>query len=67
VFKAWDRQGGVSHLTYYGIVVIDDPFGGNIQHCEILPHCIYNFFQKNGKHGWQMLGGIVLCITGIFN
>jgi KUP system potassium uptake protein len=33
----------------------------------LFPHFIYNFFQKNGKHGWQMLGGIVLCITGIFN
>lgn len=29
------------------------------------PHFIYRFFQKNGKEGWQMLGGIVLCITGM--
>jgi len=29
------------------------------------PYYIYRFFQKNGKQGWQMLGGIVLCITGM--
>ncbi|XP_024357815.1 probable potassium transporter 17 isoform X3 [Physcomitrium patens] len=28
------------------------------------PAFIYRFFQKNGKQGWHMLGGIVLCITG---
>ncbi|KAG0584563.1 hypothetical protein M758_3G219400 [Ceratodon purpureus] len=28
------------------------------------PQYIYTFFQKNGKQGWKMLGGLVLCITG---
>ena len=31
------------------------------------PHFIYRFFLKNGKEGWQMLGGIVLAITGVLN
>lgn len=29
------------------------------------PYYIYTFFQKNGKEGWMMLGGVVLCITGM--
>ena len=29
------------------------------------PYYIYTFFQKNGKEGWMMLGGVVLCITGL--
>ncbi|KAJ7544285.1 hypothetical protein O6H91_09G072700 [Diphasiastrum complanatum] len=28
------------------------------------PHYIILFFSKNGKKGWKMLGGTVLCITG---
>ncbi|GLJ12812.1 hypothetical protein SUGI_0198230 [Cryptomeria japonica] len=28
------------------------------------PHYIVRFFQKNGKHGWVLLGGTVLAITG---
>jgi KUP system potassium uptake protein len=28
------------------------------------PRYIFLFFKNNGKHGWLMLGGIVLCITG---
>ncbi|ERN11474.1 hypothetical protein AMTRI_Chr03g43760 [Amborella trichopoda] len=28
------------------------------------PHYIYYFFTRNHKHGWEMLGGAVLCITG---
>eukprot|EP00268_Persea_americana_P064968 TRINITY_DN8610_c0_g1_i11.p1 TRINITY_DN8610_c0_g1~~TRINITY_DN8610_c0_g1_i11.p1 ORF type:complete len:372 (+),score=48.96 TRINITY_DN8610_c0_g1_i11:1982-3097(+) len=28
------------------------------------PHYIFLFFQRNGKEGWLLLGGTVLCITG---
>ena len=28
------------------------------------PHYIFLFFMHHGKHGWVMLGAIVLCITG---
>ncbi|KAM1085077.1 hypothetical protein ACFX13_011059 [Malus domestica] len=30
----------------------------------ISPHFIFHFFQRNGKEGWLLLGGTVLCITG---
>ncbi|PON79234.1 Potassium transporter [Parasponia andersonii] len=30
----------------------------------ISPHYIFNFFWRNGKEGWLLLGGTVLCITG---
>jgi len=29
------------------------------------PHYIIYFFLRNGKEGWLLLGGTVLCITGI--
>lgn len=28
------------------------------------PHYAIQFFMANGKEGWLLLGGIVLCITG---
>ncbi|XP_028752614.1 probable potassium transporter 17 [Neltuma alba] len=28
------------------------------------PHYIFHFFWENGKTGWLLLGGTVLCITG---
>ncbi|KAJ6771781.1 POTASSIUM TRANSPORTER 17-RELATED [Salix koriyanagi] len=28
------------------------------------PHYIFRFFWRNGKEGWLLLGGTVLCITG---
>ncbi|XP_020595364.1 probable potassium transporter 17, partial [Phalaenopsis equestris] len=28
------------------------------------PHYIVQFFLRNGREGWQLLGGTVLCITG---
>ncbi|WJX46912.1 putative potassium transporter 17, variant 2 [Trifolium repens] len=28
------------------------------------PHYIFHFFWRNGKSGWLLLGGTVLCITG---
>lgn len=28
------------------------------------PYYIFRFFLKNGKQGWLMLSGVVLCITG---
>ncbi|XP_027342623.1 probable potassium transporter 17 [Abrus precatorius] len=28
------------------------------------PHYIFRFFWRNGKSGWLLLGGTVLCITG---
>ncbi|KAF8389651.1 hypothetical protein HHK36_024170 [Tetracentron sinense] len=28
------------------------------------PHYIFRFFLRNGKEGWLLLGGTVLCITG---
>ncbi|XP_061367058.1 probable potassium transporter 17 [Gastrolobium bilobum] len=28
------------------------------------PHYIFRFFLRNGKSGWLLLGGTVLCITG---
>lgn len=31
----------------------------------VSPHYIVGFFLRNGKRGWQLLGGTVLCITGI--
>ena len=30
------------------------------------PKYIIDYFQRNGKEGWISLGGVVLCITGIF-
>lgn len=30
------------------------------------PHYIFRFFLRNGKSGWLLLGGIVLCITGMY-
>lgn len=30
------------------------------------PYYLYEFFKVAGKEGWVSLGGIVLCITGIF-
>ncbi|KAL5554677.1 hypothetical protein UlMin_042078 [Ulmus minor] len=30
----------------------------------ISPHYIVHFFLRNGKEGWLLLGGTVLCITG---
>ncbi|KAI7993603.1 putative potassium transporter 17 [Camellia lanceoleosa] len=30
----------------------------------ISPHYIVSFFLRNGKEGWVLLGGTVLCITG---
>ncbi|KAL1328428.1 hypothetical protein HN51_038284 [Arachis hypogaea] len=30
----------------------------------ISPHYIFHFFWRNGKAGWLLLGGTVLCITG---
>lgn len=30
------------------------------------PYYIVHFFSRNGKEGWRLLGGIVLCITGEF-
>ncbi|XP_057824863.1 potassium transporter 26 [Cryptomeria japonica] len=30
----------------------------------VSPYYIVHFFEKNGKHGWVLLGGTVLAITG---
>lgn len=30
------------------------------------PHYIVMFFMTNQKRGWQLLGGTVLCITGMY-
>lgn len=30
------------------------------------PHYIFQFFWRNGKSGWLLLGGTVLCITGMY-
>ncbi|XP_050374881.1 probable potassium transporter 17 [Argentina anserina] len=30
----------------------------------ISPHYIFRFFSRNGKEGWLLLSGTVLCITG---
>ncbi|KAI5353428.1 PREDICTED: potassium transporter [Prunus dulcis] len=30
----------------------------------ISPHYIFRFFWRNGREGWLLLGGTVLCITG---
>ncbi|KAI7993274.1 putative potassium transporter 17 [Camellia lanceoleosa] len=32
----------------------------------ISPHYIVSFFLRNGKEGWLLLGGTVLCITALF-
>lgn len=29
------------------------------------PYYVYNFFKKARKDGWNSLGGVVLCITGL--
>lgn len=31
------------------------------------PHYIIKFFLTNGREGWKLLGGTVLCITGIIS
>lgn len=31
---------------------------------SLSPHYIVHFFLRNGREGWQLLGGTVLCITG---
>ena len=31
------------------------------------PYYLYQFFQVAGREGWISLGGIVLCVTGIWN
>ncbi|EEF50142.1 Potassium transporter, putative [Ricinus communis] len=28
------------------------------------PKYIFDYFKRNGKHGWISLGGVVLCVTG---
>ena len=48
--KAWDGQGGVSLLTYYGVVVIDDSYDWNLQHREILPNCFQGIFSTFYLH-----------------
>ena len=30
----------------------------------VLPTYAWQFFARNGWTGWQMLGGVLLCITG---
>lgn len=30
------------------------------------PYYVYIFFKKAGKDGWSSLGGVVLCVTGLF-
>lgn len=30
----------------------------------ISPHYIFTFFWRNGKEGWLLLSGTILCITG---
>ncbi|KAL3502150.1 hypothetical protein ACH5RR_036599 [Cinchona calisaya] len=30
----------------------------------ISPHYIFSFFWRNGKEGWMLLSGTILCITG---
>ncbi|CAL8097890.1 unnamed protein product [Prunus armeniaca] len=30
----------------------------------ISPHYVFRFFWRNGREGWLLLGGTVLCITG---
>lgn len=30
----------------------------------ISPHYIYYFFKADGKKGWELLGAVVMCITG---
>jgi KUP system potassium uptake protein len=37
--------------------------GGEI-FASLNPWQIVNFFARNGRGGWLMLGGVVLCITG---
>lgn len=29
------------------------------------PHYIVQFFLRNGRKGWELLGGTILCITGM--
>lgn len=33
----------------------------------VSPYYIYNFFKLTRKDGWSSLGGIVLCITGLWH
>jgi K+ transporter len=32
----------------------------------VSPHYIVDYFVRNQKQGWVALGGVVLCITGMF-
>lgn len=38
-------------------------YGGSIFK-SLSPWYVVNFFKNNGHHGWLMLGGVILCITG---
>ncbi|KAI8142725.1 potassium transporter-domain-containing protein [Fennellomyces sp. T-0311] len=29
------------------------------------PYWIYHFFATNGRQGWEMMGGVLLCLTGV--
>lgn len=51
----------ISGLGIYNI------FKWNPSVCRAMsPYYIYNFFKETGKDGWSSLGGIILCITGLF-
>ncbi|KAI5082921.1 hypothetical protein GOP47_0002664 [Adiantum capillus-veneris] len=45
-----------------GIFNIQHHYPGIFKACS--PHYIIALFSKNGKQGWSMLGGTVLCVTG---
>lgn len=34
--------------------------------CALSPYYVYKFFKEAGKDGWRSLGGLALCITGVF-
>lgn len=44
--KLWNQQGCVPIFTYYGDMVIDDPYGGNVQHHNTLPNCFQGIFPS---------------------
>ncbi|XP_073012736.1 potassium transporter 26-like [Typha latifolia] len=51
--------GAIAVIGLYNIVKFDPSVLKSLS-----PHYIYYFFARNKEEGWELLGAIVLCITG---
>jgi KUP system potassium uptake protein len=47
-----------------GVGIYNLAVNGGAIFASLNPWQIVNFFARNGRGGWLMLGGVVLCITG---